>query len=377
MKVYLDNAATTPLLPEVFEAMRPFYMEHFGNPSSIHNFGRIAKANIENARKKISTLLNAAPSEIFFTSGGTEADNLAITGCVRAHKNRHIISSPLEHHAVLHTLEHFNASGNALVHFLKVTEKGHVDLEDLKNLLEKFPGALVSLMHANNETGNITPIEEVADICNYYKAYFHSDTVQTIGHCRIDLQKTRLFSLVGSAHKFHGPKGVGFIYINSDYPIDPIILGGAQERNMRGGTENVAGIMGMAKALEVVHENLDQDKKHILGLKTALVKKLKDQLPGVEINGDIDEKKSLYSILNISLPGTGDNDMLIFNLDINQIAVSAGSACSSGSSIGSHVLEAMGVGKDRDAIRFSFSRLNTMEEINYVAERLSGIYGEG
>jgi cysteine desulfurase len=375
MKVYLDNAATTPLLPEVFEAMRPFYLEHFGNPSSIHNYGRIAKANIETARKKIAGLLRAAPSEIFFTSGGTEADNLAIMGCVHFYGIKHIISSPLEHHAVLHTLEHLSSKSDIQIHFVKLSEKGHIDLENLKNLLEKHPDALVSLMHANNEIGNLTPIDEVAEICQYYKAYFHSDTVQTVGHYKIDLQQVRLFSLAGSAHKFHGPKGVGFVYINSDCQVAPLIYGGAQERNLRGGTENVAGIMGMVKAFEVAHEDMERDKNYISGLKKTLAAKLFEQVPGVGITGEDDENKSLYSILNISLPGTGDNDMLIFNLDISQIAVSAGSACSSGSSIGSHVLKAIGVDRNKDAIRFSFSKLNTIDEIEYVVEKLAQLYG--
>jgi cysteine desulfurase len=375
MKVYLDNAATTPLLPEVFEAMRPFYLEHFGNPSSIHNYGRIAKANIETARKKIAGLLHAAPSEIFFTSGGTEADNFAIMGCVHFYGIKHIISSPLEHHAVLHTLEHISSKSDIQIHFVKLSEKGHIDLENLKNLLEKHPDALVSLMHANNEIGNLTPIDEVAEICQYYKAYFHSDTVQTMGHYKIDLQQVKLFSFAGSAHKFHGPKGVGFVYINSDCQVTPLIYGGAQERNLRGGTENVAGIMGMVKAFEVAHENMERDKNYISGLKKALAAKLFEQVPGVGITGEDDENKSLYSILNISLPGTGDNDMLIFNLDINQIAVSAGSACSSGSSIGSHVLKAIGVDRNKDAIRFSFSKLNTIDEIEYVVEKLAQLYG--
>jgi cysteine desulfurase len=375
MKVYLDNAATTPLLPEVFEAMRPFYLEHFGNPSSIHNYGRIAKANIETARKKIAGLLRAAPSEIFFTSGGTEADNLAIMGCVHFYGIKHIISSPLEHHAVLHTLEHLSSKSDIQIHFVKLSEKGHIDLENLKNLLEKHPDALVSLMHANNEIGNLTPIDEVAEICQYYKAYFHSDTVQTVGHYKIDLQQVRLFSLAGSAHKFHGPKGVGFVYINSDRQVAPLIYGGAQERNLRGGTENVAGIMGMVKAFEVAHEDMERDKNYISGLKKTLAAKLFEQVPGVGITGEDDENKSLYSILNISLPGTGDNDMLIFNLDISQIAVSAGSACSSGSSIGSHVLKAIGVDRNKDAIRFSFSKLNTIDEIEYVVEKLAQLYG--
>jgi cysteine desulfurase len=375
MQVYLDNAATTALLPEVFDAMRPYYLEHFGNPSSIHNFGRIAKASVENARKKIAGLLNAAPSEIFFTSGGTEADNWAIVRGINTFNLKHIITSPLEHHAVLHTVEHLEKTYEVKVHYVRVSDKGEIDFQDLKYLLENNPNALVSLMHANNEIGNLIDLNQVATICKSYNALFHSDTVQTIGHVPIDLQKIDLFSLTGSAHKFHGPKGIGFIYLNSDHFIKPLIFGGAQERNLRGGTENVAAIVGMAKALEIAYQNLEQDKKHITLLKNTLAEKLLSRIPGAEINGaGIEDNKSLYTILNIGLPTTGDNDMLIFGLDINHIAVSAGSACASGSSIGSHVLQAMGVGEDKDAIRFSFSKFNTLEEIDYVVEKVTALY---
>jgi len=375
MKVYFDNAATTPLSPEVFEAMKPFFTEHFGNPSSIHSFGRVAKSHIEKARKKVADILNAAPAEIFFTSGGTEADNMALSGCVAARNIRHIIASPLEHHAVLHTLDRLQQTGNVSVHFVKLREKGHIDLDDLKRLLEKFPGSLVTLMHANNEIGNMLDIREAADICRFYNACFHSDTVQSMAHYSYDMQKLKMFSIVGSAHKFHGPKGAGFIYINSDMQIPPMIVGGAQERNMRGGTENVAAIVGMAKALEVAAQERESENRRLLDYKNTLKTRLLKTIPGLEINGeDIDDEKSLCTILNVSLPGAEDNEMLLFNLDINHIAASAGSACASGSNIGSHVLEAIGANPRKGAIRFSFSKYNTMAEIDYVVEKLSSLY---
>lgn len=375
MKVYFDNAATTPLSPEVFAAMKPFFTEHFGNASSIHSFGRIAKSHIEKARKTIAGILNAAPAEIFFTSGGTEADNMALTGCIAARNIRHVISSPLEHHAVLHTLERLSQSSGIEVHFVGLREKGHIDINDLKSLLEKYPGSLVSLMHANNEIGNVLDIQEAAGLCSYYDSFFHSDTVQSISHFPFDLQKLKIFSIVGSAHKFHGPKGAGFIYINSDIQVPPLIVGGAQERNMRGGTENVAAIVGMARALEIAASERQEGDKWLSGLKKELKTRLLREIPGLEINGeDVDEEKSLCSILNVSLPDSEDNDMLLFNLDINNIAVSAGSACASGTNIGSHVLEAIGANPNKGAIRFSFSKYNTWDEINYVVEKLSLLY---
>lgn len=375
MTVYFDNAATTPLSQEVFEAMKPFLLEHYGNPSSIHSFGRIAKSHIEKARKKIADIIHAAPSEIFFTSGGTEADNMALVGLTMTSNIAHIITSPLEHHAVLHTVERLEQVRPVKVYYLRLSAKGHVDLDHLKQLLQQHPGSLVSLMHGNNEIGNLLDLPEAADICRRYGALFHSDTVQTIGHKSFDMQQLKMFSIVGSAHKFHGPKGAGFIYINSEVQVPPMIMGGAQERNMRGGTENVAAIVGMAKALEIAANERKENEKFLLQLKHALKMKLLNEIPGLEINGeDNDDEGSLSSILNVSVPGSEDNDMLLFNLDINHIAVSAGSACASGTNIGSHVLEAIGASPDKGAIRFSFSKYNTMQEVEYVVEKLSTLY---
>ncbi|KAA5544003.1 cysteine desulfurase family protein [Adhaeribacter rhizoryzae] len=375
MQVYLDNAATTPLDKEVFEAMAPYLLEHFGNPSSIHTHGRQARSAIEKARKTIANLLNTSPAEIFFTSGGTEADNAAIFSTVRSLGIKHAISSPLEHHAVLHSLEALQKNGELELTFVDHNEKGGLDLEHLEQLLAERPITLVSIMHGNNEIGNINDIQVIGEICKKYGAIFHSDTVQTMGHYRHDLQKLPVHFIVGSAHKFHGPKGVGFIYSNAGVKVAPLIHGGAQERNMRGGTENVYGIIGLAKALEIAHRDMAEQQKYIQGLKNRLISKLLENVPDVQFNGySAEGDKSLYTVLNVSLPPSSINEMLLFNLDINKISVSGGSACTSGSNIGSHVLQAIGSDPDRGAIRFSMSKYNTPEEIDYVVEKLAKTY---
>ncbi|MGL5891816.1 MAG: cysteine desulfurase family protein, partial [Bacteroidia bacterium] len=271
MKAYLDNAATTPLDPEVLDAMLPVMKEHFGNPSSIHAWGRQTRSAIEQARKSIARSLNVSPSEIFFTSGGTEADNMAIRCSIEDLKLTHAITSPIEHHAVLHTLEALADSGRIKLSLVRLLPGGHIDLEHLEELLSTNERSFVSLMHANNEIGNLLPIKKVSEICKKYDAILHSDTVQTIGHYNIDLKALHIHFLNGAAHKFHGPKGVGFIYINSEINISPLIHGGAQERNMRGGTENVYGIVGLAKALEISLRDLDEHQKHIQGLKNYMI----------------------------------------------------------------------------------------------------------
>ena len=375
MHVYLDNAATTPLDKEVFEAMAPYMLEHFGNPSSIHTHGRQARSAIEKARKTIANLLNTSPAEIFFTSGGTEADNAAIFSTVRSLGIKYAVSSPLEHHAVLHSLEALQKNGELELSFVKHDEKGGLDLEHLEQLLAERPLTLVSIMHGNNEIGNINDIQAIGEICKKYRAIFHSDTVQTMGHYRHDLQKLPVHFLVGSAHKFHGPKGVGFIYSNAGVKVSPLIHGGAQERNMRGGTENVYGIIGLAKALEIAYRDMAEQQKYIQGLKDRLISKLIENVPDVQFNGySAEADKSLYTVLNVSLPPSSINEMLLFNLDINKISVSGGSACTSGSNIGSHVLQAIGSDPERGAIRFSMSKYNTPEEIDYVVEKLAKTY---
>lgn len=375
MKIYLDNAATTPLDPEVFEAMKPFMLEDFGNPSSTHSHGRKVRAAIESGRKKIAELLNCTPGEIIFTSGGTEADNAIIRCAVETYGIKHVISTPIEHHAVTHTLETLKKQGIIELHDVTLDEIGHVDLNQLEKLLKEFPNALVSLMHANNEIGNVLDIEAVGELCEKYNTYFHSDTVQTVGHYRHDMKKIKVHGMTAAAHKFHGPKGVGFMYINKAKKIHPFVHGGSQERNMRGGTENVYGIIGLTKALEICYREMDQHEIYIKNLKSVMIEKLNSAISGVTFNGDsANLERSLYTVLNVSLPESEENSMLLFNLDMQGISASGGSACSSGASTGSHVLGALYPNSQRGAIRFSFSKYNKIEEIDFVVEKLAELY---
>lgn len=377
MHIYLDNAATTPLDEAVLEAMLPFLKSNFGNPSSIHTQGRAARAAIETARKTIANLLNTSPSEIFFTSGGTEADNTAITGAIQNLGLKHAITSDIEHHAVLHCLENLHHHNELGLSKVNVGGKGIIDLIHFESILQSNPHSFVSLMHGNNELGNINDLEAIGNLCNQYGAILHSDTVQTVGHYQHDLQKLKLDFMVGSAHKFHGPKGVGFLYVNGKNKISPFIHGGAQERNMRGGTENVPGIIGMAKALELAYKNMEAHAEYIAGLKAYMVLQLQQKISGVEFNGDqSDTAKNLYTVLNISLPASEGNDMLLFNLDIHKISASGGSACSSGTDIGSHVLKHLNADPLRGHVRFSFSRFNTAAEIDYVVNTLVKLTGK-
>lgn len=375
MRVYLDNAASTPLDKEVLEAMLPYMENMYGNPSSIHTHGREARAALDTARKTVAGYLNAATSEIFFTSGGTEADNTAIVSGIRSNGIKQVITSPLEHHAVLHTLEAMVNANEIQLHYLRLKENGELDLNHLEELLsstkERF---FVSLMHGNNEIGNLLDISAVADLCKAHNALFHSDTVQTMGHYTFDLQKSAPNFIVASAHKFHGPKGVGFLYINADKKILPSLYGGGQERNMRGGTENVYGIIGLAKAMELAYTNLDSQKAYILSLKNKMIAALKEAIPNVKFNGSSeDSEKSLYTVLSVAIPGNDLEDMLLFSLDINKISASAGSACSSGTNIGSHVLQSIKADENFGHVRFSFSKFNKPEEIDYVVERLKAL----
>lgn len=374
MRIYLDNAATTPLDPEVFEAMKPFMLEDFGNPSSTHAHGRKVRAAIESSRKKIAELLNCTPGEIIFTSGGTEADNAIIRSAVSTYNIKTIISSPIEHHAVTHTVDHLAKEGVNTI-MVNLDANGHVDLQHLEHLLKNNKDVLVSLMHANNEIGNLLDINRVGELCNTYNAFFHSDTVQTVGHYKHDMKTLHVCGLTAGAHKFHGPKGVGFMYIRKDRKIHSFIHGGAQERNMRGGTENVYGIIGLAKALEIAYRDMDEHKKYIQGLKSRMIEGLKEQLPGVSFNGDsANPEKSLYTVLNVSLPESEENDMLLFNLDLQGISASGGSACSSGATTGSHVLGTLYPGSKRGAVRFSFSKYNTPEDIDFAVSKMAALY---
>jgi cysteine desulfurase len=371
MQVYFDNAATTPIHPEVIDVMVEALRNDYGNPSSIHAKGRQVRTIIEKARKTVANLLNVSPAEIFFTSGGTEANNTAITRGIKDHNIKHAITSPLEHHAVLHTLEELEKEGLITLTLLNVDSLGRPDLDQLDQLLASQPQTFVSLMHANNEIGTMTDIEVASAICKKHNALFHSDTVQTMGHFVHDLEKLQVDFVNAAAHKFHGPKGVGFIYINRNTKIRPFIYGGAQERNMRGGTENVYGIVGLAKALELAYRDMDAHAAHILGLKTYMMDRLKATIPDVQFNGDLNPATSLYTVLNVSFPCTDLSDMMLFNLDIAGICASGGSACSSGSNIGSHVLRAIGANTERPCVRFSFSHFNTKEEIDFVVEKVA------
>jgi cysteine desulfurase len=375
MRIYLDNAATTPLDNEVFEAMKPFMLEDYGNPSSIHSHGRKVRAAIESSRKKIAELLNCTPGEIIFTSGGTEADNTLIISGINTYGIKHAISSPIEHHAVTHTLETMEKQGAIQLHHVNLDAKGHVDMTHLEELLKQHPNALVSLMHANNEIGNLLDIKRVGELADKYNAFFHSDTVQTMGHYRHDMKELHVCGMTAGAHKFHGPKGTGFMYIRKGRKIEQFIHGGAQERNMRGGTENTYGIIGLAKALEIAYRDMDEHKNYIVGLKSRMIEKLKQEIPGVDFHGDsANLDRSLYTVLNVCLPESEENDMLLFNLDLQGISASGGSACSSGASTGSHVLGALYPGSKRGAVRFSFSKYNKPEEIDFVVSKLAEMF---
>jgi cysteine desulfurase len=368
-RIYLDNAATTPIDPLVVEAMLPYLTEHFGNPSSIYSYGRENRLAIEKARKSVASILQAHPSEIFFTSGGTESSNTAIFASVRELKCKRIITSPIEHHATLHTCGYIADMGEVELVFVNILHDGHVDLTDLENkLAESDQKTLVTLMHANNEIGNITDIQKVGELCKQYNAIFHADTVQTVGHFPIDLNTVHIDFITGAAHKFHGPKGVGLLYINGKNKIHPLIHGGGQERNMRAGTENLYGIIGFAKALELATAHQEKEKEYILSLKKYLKEQLITKIPGVVFNGDPDGE-SLYTVLNVGFPQNDKTEMLLFNLDIRNICVSGGSACSSGANQGSHVIAALNKASQA-TIRFSFSKYNKKEDIDILIANL-------
>ena len=373
MKVYFDNAATTPLDPEVFEAMKPLMLDMYGNPSSTHAHGREVKSKLEQARRTVAQLLNTAPNEIFFTSGGTEADNTAIRCSVDAFGIKHIITSEIEHHAVGHTVEKLVAEGKVKASYLNLDSKGHVDYDQLEQLLKANPNSMISLMHGNNEIGTLNDIERIGELATEFGATFHTDTVQTMGHFKHDLKSLKCHFLVGAGHKFHGPKGVGFLRVCKTKTIGRFIEGGGQERNHRGGTENVYGIVGLAKALEIAYRDMEEHQTHVQGLKSRMIERFKNEFSGIQFNGDIDPANSLYTVLNVSFPPHEDNDMLLFNLDINGISASGGSACSSGANTGSHVLTGIKSDSNRQGIRFSFSRYSTVEEVDYTVEKMKEI----
>jgi len=374
MRVYFDNAATTPIDPEVLKQMYTVMESNYGNPSSIHGHGREVRALIEKARKTVANLLHTSPAEIFFTSGGTEADNMAIRCGIVDNRITHAITSRLEHHAVIHTLEAMQKAGTINLSFVDTDSKGNIDYGHLEILLQNNERSFVSLMHANNEIGTLSDIARIGDICEKYNAIFHCDTVQTMGHYAHDLSKLKIHFMVCAAHKLHGPKGVGFLHVNHKVKIKPMIYGGSQERNMRGGTENVYGIIGLAKALEIAYAEMHAHQEFIQGLKNYMISQLTEKVQGITFNGEINSDNSLYTVLNVSFPETDMADMLLFNLDIAGISASGGSACSSGTDIGSHVLTAIGANPNRPSVRFSFSKYNTKEEIDYVVNKVRDLF---
>lgn len=369
-RIYLDNAATTALEPKVLEVMMPYFTEKFGNPSSIYSYGRESKMAIEGARKSVAKQLNANPGEIFFTSGGTESSNTAIAAAINDLGCRHIISSPIEHHATLHSVEYWSKKEGIRLSFVELDSNGHVKLESIEKLLsESKERCLVSLMHANNEIGNLLDLKGIGNLCKEHDAIFHCDTVQTVGHYPISLRDTPVHFVTGAGHKFHGPKGVGILYVNENVRIHPLINGGGQERNMRAGTENLYGIVGFAKALELAMETYEQDSAYIQSLKDYMIERLKTEIPAIDFNGDYNGN-SLYTVINVALPKTEKSEMILFNLDMSGICVSGGSACSSGANAGSHVINAINSNPNQIPVRFSFCKHNTKEEIDIAVAKV-------
>lgn len=366
--IYLDNAASTPISPEVIEVIHESMQNNKGNPSSIHSTGRIAKAKLEMARKNISSIINASPSEIFFTSGGTEADNLAIQTATYSLKVKRIITAKTEHHAVLNTINFLKKNREVQVDYVKLNNDGSIDINHLIILLSNNVKTLVSLMHVNNETGTLLNIDQVAKICRENNAIFHSDTTQSIGYYNLDVKKLGIDFLVCSAHKFHGPKGIGFLYIKQGLSIQPLMFGGNQERGIRPGTENIHSILGLEKALSDVKSNRTKKFNYVLDLKNKFIELLNNSNLNYSINGSL--KNSSPAILNISFQMKKDQSMILFNMDLLGISISGGSACTSGSNIGSHVLKAIKTPMDQPAIRFSFSKMNTIQELKKTVKTL-------
>jgi cysteine desulfurase len=369
-RYYFDSAATTALDPLVLDAMMPFLGNKYGNPSSIYSYGRETRLAIENARKSVAKILNAHPAEIFFTSCGTESSNTAITGAIRDLGCKRIITSPIEHHATLHTVEYLDHRDEAKVSYVNILPDGHIDMVHFAELLASSDEkTLVTLMHANNEIGNITDIHAIGELCVQHNAIFHSDCVQTVGHFNFDLRNTPVHFISGSAHKFHGPKGAGLLYINENVHIKPYVHGGGQERNMRAGTENVYGIVGFAKALELATAHFETESNYIRGIKFYLMEQLQQQMDDISFNGDATGNCN-YTVLNVSFPKSEKSEMLLMNLDMAGICASGGSACTSGAQQGSHVIRAFNNDPNRIPVRFSFSKFNTKEEVDVLVSKL-------
>lgn len=376
-QIYLDNAATTPIREEVIAVMTQVMKQQYGNASSSHSFGRASKALIEKSRKTIASYLNVSPGEILFTSGGTEADNLVLRSVVRDLKVTHIITSKIEHHAILHTAEQIKKEYNITISYVNIDKSGQIDYTHLERLLANDSKTLVSLMHVNNEIGNLLDIKRVANLCKTYKALFHSDTVQSVGHFSLDLQEIPIDFLAASAHKFHGPKGVGFVFIRKNSGLKPLIFGGEQERGIRAGTESVHNIAGLEEALRLAYNNIETEHNYVLGLKQYFITRLQQEVPNSSFNGlSGDLLKSTYTLVNVCLPVSAEKSaMLLFQLDLKGIACSKGSACQSGSTQSSHVLAELLSDADlqKPSIRFSFSIYNTKEEIDYVINVLKAL----
>jgi cysteine desulfurase len=369
-RIYFDNAATTPLAPEVLEAMMPYLTEKFGNPSSIYSYGRETRLAIEQARKSVAKNLGAKPAEIFFTSGGTESSNTVLNAAITDLGCKHIISSPIEHHATLHTVTHLAKLHNLKLSFVQILPNGHIDMDHLAALLAATTEkTIVTIMHANNEIGTMIDISAVGQLCKQYGAYFHSDTVQTVGHFPFELSQLPVDFITGAGHKFHGPKGVGILYINENVKISPLVHGGSQERNMRAGTENLYGIVGFAKALELATEKHEEERAYIQSLKQYLHDQMIAKIPSVSFNGD-PFGRSLYNLLSVNFPKNEKTEMILFNLDMHHVCASGGSACSSGAQQGSHVINALNKGSEIVTVRFSFSKQNTKAEIDQVVTAL-------
>lgn len=374
MPIYFDNAATSPLRKEVIESINEVLLGTYGNPSSNHSFGRKAKTLIENSRKIIASELNASPQEIIFTSGGTESDNMLLRSAVEDLDVKTIISTKIEHHAILHALDYLEKKNISIV-YLPVDKNGEFKYKDLENALSFDDSKkLVSLMHVNNEIGNMIDLEYVSKICQSKGVLFHTDAVQSIGHFKIDLSQIKVDFLSAAAHKFHGPKGVGFSFIRKNSGLNPFILGGSQERGLRAGTESVHNIVGMSKALELAHRNLEKESEYVKDLKKYAISKINKFLPESHFNGNCDkDDKSSYNLINVNLPVSPDKkDFLDFQLDLRGIACSKGSACQSGSDKGSHVLKLVVPSeiKNRPSLRFSFSSFNNKKEIDFLIQTI-------
>jgi cysteine desulfurase len=370
MQVYLDNAGTTIMDPQVIDEMTQTMKDIYGNPSAIHTNGRQAKAVVELARKSIAKILQCHSSEIIFTGSGTEADNMALRCAVNDLGVTHIITSTIEHKAVLDTAKTLERKGRAKVSYVKLDVYGKADLKDLESITKKHPGSLISLMHANNEIGSLNDVHAISQIARANQCYFHSDTVQTIGHYPIDLSNWDVDFVTCSAHKFHGPKGVGFMYKNKSLKISPMVTGGGQESAMRAGTENVIGIIGLSKAFEIANSGIEDKIKAIQALKSYFIQQIREKIKGTCFNGDISPEGGLYTVLNVSLPPSEKSSTLLFQLDINGIFVSGGSACNSGASGSSHVLAGINHPNNRSVIRFSFSKFTTIQEVDYAIDTL-------